>query len=183
VIAGGEIAAGDALGPAGLGVLGTASAVKAVRSADEVNAAMKARGWEPPWSPGTPVIEATLQPGTKVNMIVDAKTADAIAERRMDVVVPGGWATFDDVKSVATDVRQRAAITSQFKPSTDGPFYVVEMEITQPVKSNVGFVGKQTETTGGSLRGGGTQVQFDEAIKGKDRQTFLKPVSVPKLLY
>ncbi|NBO83473.1 MAG: hypothetical protein EBU75_11825, partial [Betaproteobacteria bacterium] len=54
VIAGGEIAAADALGPAGLGVLGTASGVKAVRSAEEVNAAMKARGWSPAWSPGTP---------------------------------------------------------------------------------------------------------------------------------
>jgi hypothetical protein len=57
------------LGPAGLGVTGTAFAVKAVRSADEVNAAMKARGWEPAWSSGTPVIETILQPGTKVNMI------------------------------------------------------------------------------------------------------------------
>ena len=66
VIAGGEIAAGDALGPAGLGVLGTASAVKAVRSAEEMNAAMKARGWEPAWSAGTPVIETTLQPARRL---------------------------------------------------------------------------------------------------------------------
>ena len=182
VIAGGEIAAGDALGPAGLGVVGTASAVKAVRSADEVNAAMKVRGWEAPWSPGTPVIEATLQPGTKVNMIVDAKTAEAMRRGHVNDVVPGGWATFDDVKSVATDMRQQAAITNQFKPSSDGPFYVVEMEITQPVKSNIGFVGKQTETTGRLLRGGGTQVQFDEAIRGKDRLNFLKPVSAPQPL-
>ncbi len=90
VIAGGEIAAGDALGPTSLGVVGTVSAVKAVRSADEVNAAMKARGWEPAWSPGTPVIETTLQPGTKVNMIVDEKTAQAIAESKLDKIAPGG---------------------------------------------------------------------------------------------
>ena len=44
MISGGEIAAGEALGPAGLGVIGTASAVKAVRSADEVNTAMKVKG-------------------------------------------------------------------------------------------------------------------------------------------
>jgi filamentous hemagglutinin len=49
VIAGGEIAASEALGPVALGVVGTASAVKAVRSANEVNAAMVARGWEPGW--------------------------------------------------------------------------------------------------------------------------------------
>ena len=182
VIAGGEIAAGDALGPAGLGVTGTAFAVKAVRSADEVNAAMKARGWEPAWSSGTPVIETILQPGTKVNMIVDAKTAEAIRRGHIEDVVPGGWATFDDASTVATDMRQRAAITNQFKQASDGPFYVIEMEITQPVKSNIGFVGKQTESTGGLLRGGGTQVQFDEAIKDKDRQTFLRPVSSPRLL-
>lgn len=181
-IAGGEIAAGDALGPTRLAVLGTASAVKAVRSADEVNVAMKARGWEPAWSPGTPVIETTLQPGTKVNMIVDAKTAEAIRRGRVDDVVPGGWATFDDVNSVAVDMRQKAAVTRNFKPASDGSFYVVEMEITKPVTSNIGFVGKQTDTTGGLLRGGSTQVQFDETIKGKDRHTFLKPVSTPKLL-
>lgn len=79
-------------------------------------------------------------------------------------------------------MRQQAAITSQFKRPSDGPFYVVEMEITKPVTSNVGFVGKQTETTGGLLRGGGTQVQFDETIRGIDRNGFLKPVSQPKLL-
>ena len=42
-IAGGEIAAGDALGPVGVGVVGLAG-VKAVRSAEEVNAAMAAKG-------------------------------------------------------------------------------------------------------------------------------------------
>ena len=180
VIAGGEITAGDALGPAGLGVIGTASAVKAVRSADEVNAAMKARGWQPPWSTGTPVIEVTLQPGTKVNMIVDAKTAGAIT--RGDAISPGGWATFDNLSSTAIDMRQRSAIANQFKPSTDGPFYVVEIEITRPVNSNIGFVGNQTEKSGSMLRGGGTQVQFDEAIKGKDRNDFLKVISEPRVL-
>ncbi len=180
VIAGGEFAAGDALGPAGLGVVGTASAVKAVRSAEEVNAAMKARGWEPAWSPGTPVIETTLHPGTKVNMIVDLKTAEAIKDQRP--FVPGGWATFDDLSSTAVDMRQRLAVTEQFKSTIDGPFYVVEMEITRPVNSNIGFVGKQADVTNGSLRGGGTQVQFDESVKGVNRNSILKPVSQPKLL-
>jgi filamentous hemagglutinin len=179
VIAGGEIAAGDALGPAGLGVLGTASGVKAVRSAEEVNAAMKARGWEPAWSPGTPVIEAILQPGTKVNMIIDAKTAGAIQRGHIEDVAPGGWATFDPVKSVAEDMRQRAAITRAFKPSSQGPFFVVEMEIIQPIKSNIGFVGKQESGVEGLMRGGGSQIQFDESISGKGRLKFVKPSSLP----
>jgi filamentous hemagglutinin len=182
VITGGEIAAGDALGPAGLGVLGTASGVKAVRSAEEVNAAMRARGWEPAWSPGTPVIETILQPGTRVNMIVDAKTAQAITEAKFEKIAPGGWATFDDIATVAVDVRQRTAISTRFKQPTDGKFYVVELEVTKPLKSNIGFVGAQIEVTAGLLRGGGTQVHFDEAIKGQDRWNFFRPSSSPKFL-
>ncbi len=106
----------------GWGGVGTLSTVKAVRTADEVNAAMKVRGWEPAGSPGIPVIEMTLQPGTKVNMIVDAKTAQAIAENRIEKITPGGWATFDDVTSISLDVRQRAAITTQFKKERGWPF-------------------------------------------------------------
>ena len=63
-----------------------------------------------------------------------------------------------------------------------GKFYVVELEVTKLLKSNIGFVGAQKEVTAGLLRGGGTQVHFDEAIKGKDRWNFFKPFSSPKLL-
>ena len=180
MITGGEIAAGDALGPAGLGVLGTASGVKAVRSAEEVNAAMKARGWEPAWSPGTPVIETILQPGTRVNMIVDKKTAESIKDKTS--FVPGGWATFDDVSSLTNDMRQRLAINRDFKPTSKGPFFVVEMEVTQQVKSNIGFVGGQTQRIGMLSRGGGTQIHFDESIKGDHRNFFIRPISQPKIL-
>lgn len=45
--------AADAPGPAGPRMVGTASAVKAVRSAEAVIAAMKACGREPAWSAGT----------------------------------------------------------------------------------------------------------------------------------
>lgn len=113
-------------------------------------------------------------------MIVDAKTAAAI--ERGESFTPGGWATFDDVTSVAIDMRQRSAITGGFKDPKSGPFYVVQMEITQPVQSNIGFVGPQTDTTGGLLRGGGTQVQFDEVIKGAARNSFMRPAARPVLL-
>jgi hypothetical protein len=63
-----------------------------------------------------------------------------------------------------------------------GKFYVVELEVTKPLKSNIGFVGAQKEVTAGLLRGGGTQVHFDEATKGQDRWNFSKPSSSPKLL-
>lgn len=141
---------------------------------------MKARGWEPAWLPGTPVIDATLQPGTKVNMIVDAKTAQAISVG--DTFTPGGWATFDNVSSLNLDMRQRAAITSHFKPSSGGPSFVVEMEITAPVKSNFGFAGMQKDQNLVTLRGGATQIHFDETIVGKERNAFLRLFSEPKLL-
>jgi hypothetical protein len=54
--------------------------------------------------------------------------------------------------------------------------------ITRPVSSSIGFVGKQTEGTSRFLPGGGTQVQFDENIKGMSRNSIIKPVSQPKLL-
>ncbi len=102
--------------------------------------------------------------------------------RKGNPFIPEGCRTFENVSSVAGDIRQRAAITNQFKPRADGPFYVVKVEITQPVKSNIGFAGNQTGNTGGLLRGGATQVQFDESIKGADRNSFLEITSQPKPL-
>lgn len=184
MIAGGEIAAGDALGPAGLGVLGTASGVKAVRSAEEVNAAMKARGWEPAWSPGTPVIESLLEPGTKLKMIVDENGAASITEamRSGDFsgMKLGGWGTFDDIKTFSADMRQRAAITNQFKPASSGPFYVVEVEVQKRLDANLGFAGQQQDIAT-SLRGGVTQVEFLIPSINK-RGDYIKPVSTPKKL-
>ena len=184
MIAGGEFAAGDALGPAGLGVVGTASAVKAVRSAEEVNAAMKARGWEPAWSAGTPVVEGAIQPGTKINMIVDESDAvnirKAMQSGDFSNIKLGGWATFDDAKSVAVDMRQSAAITNQFKPASSGPFYVVELEVQKPLNANIGFAGPQKDVAT-NLRGGATQAEF--LIPSTEKRTdYLRPVSVPKKL-
>jgi filamentous hemagglutinin len=113
-------------------------------------------------------------------MIAYRKSAEAIKDQLP--FTPGGWATFDNVSSIATDMRQRAAITSQFKSNSEGPFYVVEMKIIAAVNSNIGFVGKQTESDGNLLRGGGKQIQFDDSINGMDRNSFLKPVSEPKPL-
>ena len=79
-------------------------------------------------------------------------------------------------------MRQRLAINSDFKPMSKGPFFVVEMEVTQPVKSNIGFVGGQTQSIGLLSRGGGTQIHFDESIKGDNRNLFIRPISQPKIL-
>jgi filamentous hemagglutinin family protein len=188
-ITGGEIAAGDAIGPTGLGVAGLA-AVKAVKSAEEVNAAMAAKGWSPAWSPATPVINGVIPTGTKVTMIVDKITADAIneavAKGDFSKVRLGGWATFDNVSSTAIDLRQKAAVTGEFKPSANGPFFAVELEVQKPLESNIGFAGAQInkeklpdgtlinlETV---LRGGATQAEF--LIPATERIQYLKPTSI-----
>lgn len=197
VIAGGEIAGGEALGPAGLGIGGVAAAqagLKAMRSAEEVNVAMRAAGDMPAWSPGTAVISAELKPGTRVNMIVDADTAKGIADAQrtgnFSQVRLGGWATFDDVSSVAVDMRQKAAITGEFKPTSSGPFYVVELEVKKPFDSNIGFAGSQINkeklpggdltTLNTTLRGAASQAEL--LIPKELRTQFLQPISIPKEL-
>ncbi|BEU74093.1 MULTISPECIES: hemagglutinin repeat-containing protein [Ralstonia solanacearum species complex] len=191
-ITGGEIAGGDAL-PVGLGVAGLAG-VRAVKTAEEANAAMAAKGWSPAWSPATPVVEGTLQPGTKMQMIVDEATAkqikDVLDAGKSDFskVRLGGWATFDDVGSVAVDMRQRAAITGEFKPNSSGPFFVVEIQVQKALNSNVGFAGAQVSkekladgsvaTLNSILRGGASQAEF--LIPPAERTQYLRPVTPPK---
>ncbi len=63
-----------------------------------------------------------------------------------------------------------------------GKFYVVELEVTQQVKSNIGFVGGQAQRIGMLSRGDGTQIHFDESIKGDHRNFFIRPISQPKIL-
>src|SRR5690606_7323078 len=161
-------------------------AVKAVRSADEVNAAMAAKGWSPAWSPATPVIKGDIPVGTNVNMVVDKVTADAINEAAakgdFSKVPLGGWATFDDVASTAVDMRQRAAITGEFKPSSDGPFFVVQLEVQRTLESNIGFAGVQVNkekfldgtvsNLGALLKGGATQAEL--LIPAMKRIEYLK---------
>jgi filamentous hemagglutinin len=123
-------------------------------------------------------------------MIVDKITADAIneavAKGDFSKVRLGGWATFDNVSSTAIDLRQKAAVTGEFKPSANGPFFAVELEVQKPLESNIGFAGAQInkeklpdgtlinlETV---LRGGATQAEF--LIPATERIQYLKPTSI-----
>jgi len=40
-------------------------------------------------------------------------------------------------------MRQKTAISNDFKPSGNGPFYVVELEVQKPINANMGFAGSQ----------------------------------------
>lgn len=184
VIAGGEIAAGDALGPTGLaiGSVGAAAmGLKGIKSAEEANAIMKAASKEAAWSPGTAVISAELKPGTKVQMVItEGQYLDYMkpALPGQNVKLPiGNWATFDDV-AAQVQARQNLAITSGFKSDVK---YVIEYEVVKPVDANIGFVGAQTTSTGGTLRGGGTQMEFDWSKVG-NRADYLRIVGQPKAL-
>jgi hypothetical protein len=54
-------------------IVGSAGSVNRFLSADAVNATMDTHNWSPAWQSGTMVADATLKPGTMVNMVVDAK--------------------------------------------------------------------------------------------------------------
>jgi filamentous hemagglutinin len=181
-ITGGEIAAGDALGPAGLAIGGVAAGkmgLKSVQSAEQVNAKMVKDGMDAAWAKGTPVINAELAPGTKVQMVISEAQYQAF---KLDATKPpiGGWATFDNVVSQAT-ARQDLALLNKFKPDTK---YVIELEVVKPIPADIGFVGKLTEPTGQLLQGGSTQAAFDWTALGnpKNRAEYLRPTGVVKSL-
>jgi filamentous hemagglutinin len=182
LITGGEIAAGDALGPMGLAIGSVAAAkagLKGMKSAEEANAVMRAAGSDPAWAPGTAVINAELKPGTKVQMVVSE--ADLIKAQRQNSDLPmGTWATFDDVAS-QSGARQELALPQRYKSDVK---YVIEYEVVKPLEANIGFVGKQNEPSGQLYRGGATQTEFLWATLPSDarRRDYLKPIGEPKPL-
>src|SRR5450830_2152116 len=179
-ITGGEIAAGDALGPAGLAIGGVAAekmGLKSVQSAEQANAKMVKDGMDAAWAKGTPVINAELTPGTKVQMVLSEAQYQKYADSNFTTPPLGGWATFDSVVSQAT-AKQDLALLNKFKPDTK---YVMELEVVKPITANIGFVGKLTEPTGQLLQGGRTQAAFDWSGIA-NRSEYLKPTGAPKPL-
>lgn len=164
-----EIADGDALGPMGLGVAGWAG-VNAVKTAEEVNAAMKAANLNPAWSSGTAVVEGSIAAGTKMRMVIDEAQLGAVSAG--DFSKLGRWATFDDLASVAIDMRQRLAIVEAFKPTGKGPFYAIEIEVIKTVASRIGYVGSQAGAGGGA-----TQVNF--LVEWNEVAKYLRAVGDP----
>ncbi|MDA7418214.1 DUF637 domain-containing protein [Xenophilus arseniciresistens] len=132
-----------------------AGAIKGFKSADEINAMMSATAdWSPAWKPGTTVAEATMNPGTKVRMVVDKTSFDALSTPGANTSRAfGGWATFDEVPNAAY-ARNQLAITTDMKPSSM-QLYVIEVQVTKPINAQVGVVGAQ-----GAAAGGGNQLHF-----------------------
>lgn len=126
-------------------------AIHGFKSADELNGLMGVYKYAPGWKAGTQVAETTLQPGTRVRMVVDERAFRSIEKGETGRAF-GSWATFDNVPSQAY-ARNQLAITPEFKQNVG---YVVEVEITRPIQAQIGVVGSQ----GGTAGGGGNQLNF-----------------------
>ena len=125
--------------------------INSFKSADDLNALMKAHEWAPAWKSGTQVAETTLPAGTRVQMVVDETTYLNYLRSNKTEIQLGGWATLDNVPSQAY-VRNQLAITPDMKSNVG---YVVELEVTRPIPAQIGVVGPQ-----GGSSGGGNQLHF-----------------------
>jgi hypothetical protein len=146
-----------------------AGAIKGFKSAEEVNALMRAAdGWSPAWMRSSTVAQVTVKPGTTVRMVVDKQTYDALTDISGMADTSrafGGWATFDDVPNAAY-ARNKFAITSEMK-SINSSLYVVDVQVAKPINAQVGVVGAQRSATGG-----GDQLHF--LVPPADRSSIFK---------
>ncbi|KGF78164.1 hypothetical protein IA69_32030, partial [Massilia sp. JS1662] len=130
-----------------------AGVIRGFKSADEINAMMKAAdGWSPAWTSGSSVAEVTMKPGTTVRMVVTEAAFNDMQVGQLNRAF-GGWATFDDVPNAAY-ARNQLAITSDLTAKS-GPLYVVDVQVTRAINAQVGTVGAQ-----GTASGGGNQLHF-----------------------
>jgi hypothetical protein len=118
-------------------------AIQGFKAADEINAVMTAAEMSPAWKAGSIIAEVTLEPGTRVRMVISERQYQEIGSGNPDY---GRFATFDDVPN-QNFARNELAITSEMKPNIN---YVIEVEITQPFNAQIGIVGPQDLASGGA---------------------------------
>ncbi|MDR0779983.1 MAG: hypothetical protein LBF16_04720, partial [Pseudomonadales bacterium] len=118
-------------------------AIQGFKAADEINAVMTAAEMSPAWKAGSMIAEVTLEPGTRVKMVISERQYQTLFGEKPEY---GGFATFDDVPNQAF-ARNELAITSEMKSNTS---YVIEVEITQPFNAQIGIVGPQELASGGA---------------------------------
>lgn len=141
---------------------------KAVRTADDVNAEHVAKGNDPPYMPGTNVVEREAKVGERFSMVIDEKQKGMIENGETRI---GGWATLDAPTSQAV-ARDKLAILPEYKP--DLP-YVIKIEVIKPgAVIREGIVGPQ-----GQLSGGARQVEL--VMPPPQRSEFFKVVEITSL--
>jgi len=130
-----------------------AGTISGFTSADEVNAAMSSvGGWSPAWKSGTTVAQATINPGTTVEMVVNQRQWDLIQQGNFEAAF-GGWATFDNVPNLSF-ARNELALTDAMK-SSNSALYAIDVQIKKPINAQIGVVGEQ-----GGADGGANQLHF-----------------------
>ncbi|MDH2274472.1 hypothetical protein [Moraxella porci] len=141
----------------------------------------------PAWKPGTLVTDRVLDKPERMRMVIDKEKYDQLMglgekykkytpEQRKQAL--GGWATQEPINSVA-DMRQRLAITEEFKPSvldngTPNQFYVVEFEVQAGVGVREGIAGTMFDSkTGQVMPGGVKQINFAKENAYTDPEKFI----------
>ena len=181
-----ELGAGSSLGPTGMGLGSMASraGMRNVISAEQANLQWLAQraGNTAAWTEGTAVLQGELAAGTTMRMYVNAATAEEIRNGQKSGL--GGWATFDAPVQSVSQMRQNLVLSEAFrgKSDLDGPFYVVEIQVTQRMRVNVGYVGPQDQAATTAIgakayQGGGTQIQL---VDFDNRASFIKVIGTPK---
>ena len=120
-----------------------------------------------PWPDWFAPVESDLPAGTRLQMALGlGQTVDQ----------PGGFATFDNITSVA-QVRDDLAVLKAWKPDVDR---VVIYETVQPMRVRIGPIGPQIDP--GECRllmGRWSQVQM--LVPSADRMTYLRVIEVRPL--
>ncbi|MGE0097573.1 MAG: hemagglutinin repeat-containing protein [Hydrogenophaga sp.] len=120
----------------------------------------------PAWKDGTVVVDRIVTQPEVYRMVVNEKQAKDIAQA-LELGKPaeaarnlGGWATKDVIGNVK-DVREKLAISSEWKGQGGQSIYVVEIEVLPGVGVREGVVGPMFDNNIKSeLAGGGHQVLF-----------------------
>lgn len=140
----------------------------------------------PAWKSGTEVVDRVLDKPERMRMVIDSDQLKKLkGEDVYEILTPeqrkqalGGWATQEPINS-ADDMRQRLAVTEDFKSNTakDGTpnkFYVVEFEVQAGVGFREGIAGTMYDgKTGQVMPGGAKQINYVKENTYSDPDKFI----------
>lgn len=137
-------------------------------SAEKVNAEHAAKGNDPPYKPGTTVLEREAEVGERFSMVIDEKQKAMIENGEMRL---GGWATSDAPQSQII-ARDTLAIRPEYKADLS---YVAKIEVAKPgAIIREGITGAQ-----GSLAGGARQIEL--VMPPSQRGEYFRVVDITSL--
>ncbi|MES2918181.1 MAG: hemagglutinin repeat-containing protein [Pseudomonadota bacterium] len=142
----------------------------------------------PAWMEGTSVTDRVTDGLEIYRMVVDEKSfidiqlAMRAGDPERAVGSLGGWATKDPINSVS-DVRNRLAISSEWKGEAGSAMYVVEFSVKPGVGLREGTVGPMYDKlVNSTYPGGGHQVQFMQNAPWQSPDKFIIDLSKSRVL-